>query len=72
MEQMIAAHQMRADDGTEYEVFEFQEYQDASTFDGEGSIKGLKSLRLSNGRHVNWIDDDTFQIVGSGTIIRRA
>jgi len=72
MEKVIATHRMRADDGTVYEVDEIQEYIDASSFDGEAWIEGLKRLELEDGSKVNHIDDDTFKIVATGTIIRRA
>lgn len=72
MEKLIATHTMHADDGTIYEVEEIQEYSDASSFDGEEWIEGLKRLELSDGSHVNYIDDDTFQIVATGKLLRRA
>lgn len=72
MEKLIATHHMRADDGTLYEVYEIQEYVDASSFDGEAWVKGLKRLELDDGTHVNHIDDNTFKIVVTGEVIRRA
>lgn len=72
MERLIARHQMQSDDGTRYEVLEYQEFLDAGTKDGPDWVPGLKRLVLANGRHLNHIDDDTFQIVVTGQIVRRA
>jgi hypothetical protein len=72
LEKIIATHRMRDDDGTVYDVDEIQEYNDASTYDGPGWVEGLKRLELADGSHVNHIDDDTFKIVRTGTVIRRA
>jgi hypothetical protein len=63
---------MKSDDGTEYVVYEYQEFLDASTYDGEKWVPGLKWLELNDGSKLNHIDDDTFKIVRSGTIVRRA
>lgn len=71
MDKLIATHRMTAEDGTTYEVNEFQEYVDASSFDGEDWIEGLKRLELKDGSRVHYIDEDTYRIVGSDMIIRR-
>ncbi len=72
MEKVIATHLMRADDGTLYEVDEIQEYVDASSHSGRAWIESMKRLELGDGRKVNYMDDDTFKIVATGEIIRRA
>lgn len=73
MEKVIATHRMRADDGTFYEVDEIQEFISSHSLSGsEKWVPSLKRLELSDGSHVNHIDDNTFEIVRSGEIIRRA
>jgi hypothetical protein len=51
------------------------EYQNFSTFrpiNGRPSeVPGIKDYRLSDGRHVNWVDDMTFQIVETDELLRR-
>ena len=73
MDKVIATHRMKADDGTIYEVDEIQEYISSRPHSGgERWIPSLKRLELTDGSHVNHIDDDTFEIVSTGEIIRRA
>lgn len=62
----------RSDDGTIYTVIEYQNILESRMLDGSVSrAKGLKSLFLTNGASVNYIDDDTFQVVQTDEIIRR-
>lgn len=73
MEKVIATHRMKADDGTIYEVDEIQEYVSSRPLSGGASwIPGMIRLEMSDGSHVNHIDDDTFEIVATGEIVRRA
>jgi len=44
---------------------------DASTRDGRSSVPGNAEIRCLDGRHVNRLDDDTFEIVETGQIVRR-
>ena len=62
---------MRSEDGRSYVVHEYQEFIDAGTKDGGAWVPGMKYLELSDGSKVNYIDEDTFKIVGTGTILRR-
>ena len=36
-----------------------------------GTARGTREERLSDGRHLEWIDDDTFKIIDTGERIRR-
>ena len=73
MAQLIARHKMASDDGRVFVVEEYQEYIDAgSKDDPHATIPGMKYLLLEDGSRVNHIDDDTFKIVQSGTVLRRA
>lgn len=59
--------------GSLYEVEEWQEFIDAGHMrDPDAVIPGMKELRLADGGRVNVVDQDTFQIVASGKILRRA
>jgi len=72
MEKVIATHRMKADDGTVYEVDEIQEFTGSSSLSGGRKwIPTLTRLELPDGSHANHIDDDTFEIVATGEIIRR-
>lgn len=59
------------DDGQTYTVIEYQDFIDASSRDGEEWLPGLKWLELPNGRKLNFISDDTFQVVSTGVIVRK-
>jgi hypothetical protein len=60
------------ENGTPYDIVEYTEFFDLSAFDHpHQSLPGLKAYRLADGRHVNRISDDEFQIVGSGIKLRR-
>ena len=60
-----------ADDGSEHTIIEFQEMIDTSTLKGRELVPGIKSLRDSHGGPCNFIDDDTFEIVQTGQIVRK-
>lgn len=72
MEKVIRTHRMRSEDGAVVEVDEVQEYIDASDKDGPAWLEGMKRLELSNGSRVNYIDPDTFEVVSTGAVLRRA
>jgi hypothetical protein len=57
--------------GERHVVIEFTEYIDVGGKDGPEQIPGMKELRLEGGGRVNYIDDDTFEIVQSRTILKR-
>lgn len=59
------------DTGERYVVLEFQDWIDASTKDGPDMIPGMKELRLESGGRVNYIDEDTFEIVANKTVLKR-
>lgn len=64
-------HHCRADDGSEHTIIEYQEIIESQTMTGHHSVPGLKTLRDSRGRHCNFIDDDTFEIVETGQTVRK-
>ena len=61
----------RDDDGNEHTVIEYQELIDTSSDDGPGSIEGMRSLVDSRGHDITPIDDNTFQILLTGQILRK-
>lgn len=61
----------RSDDGTIYEIEAWQKYVRQS-IDGEiRQARGTQSFQTSTGGPVNRIDDHTFMIVETDTIVRR-
>ena len=70
-DKLVAKHMARSEDGSDYTVYEYQQFIDASSYDGEKWIPGMKYLELDDGSRVNHIDDDTFKIVQSGIILKR-
>lgn len=59
--------------GNVYQVIVRQEIIDAaSSDDPHHEVPGMKSVYLSDGSQVNRIDANTFEIVQTGTIIKRA
>lgn len=62
----------RDDDGKNYTVVMWQHFSDRGTLEAPGRIAPTtKSLSLSTGEPVTFVDDDTFEIVESETTIRR-
>jgi hypothetical protein len=57
--------------GTLYLVLRYQQRIDTSTVEGESFEYGLPDYRLSDGGALNCLDDDTFQIVKNGTVLKR-
>jgi len=50
-----------AEDGTRHRAFVHQERIEFATFEGTGSIPGLKTVMLENGMPLNYVDDNTFK-----------
>lgn len=73
MRQEIGRYRCRGDiAGREYVVIE---YQNMVPFNGlEGGVQyrgGTKGLELVGGGNLNFIDENTFEIVQTGEIVRR-
>ncbi|MGY4257377.1 hypothetical protein ACVI1L_004445 [Bradyrhizobium sp. USDA 4516] len=72
MKQLVEKFQARGSDGAIYTVHIYQKMTEFNPLSGPGArVGGTKDARLSDGRHLNWIDD-TFQILDNDQIIRRA
>lgn len=62
----------RSDDGTIYEIEEWQRYVQQRMVDGETMrALGTRKFQTSSRTPVNPIDDNTFMIVETDTIVRR-
>lgn len=60
------------DAGNVYTIVESQKVVQARMLSGQiNRAMGSKELRLISGEGVNYVDDETFQIVGSRATIRR-
>lgn len=68
----IARYECEDDDLNEYTVIVFQNYRRWVSVDGRSKdVPTTKEMFLSDGRPVNFIDDNTFQIVHTDQIIRK-
>jgi hypothetical protein len=68
MFRIVEQFTVQADDGTRYEVVVTQKFHKA----GDQFIPGIKELRTAyGGYHLNRIDDNTFEIVELGQVVRR-
>ena len=60
------------DEGNRYTVQEWQRMRELRPLNGPvQKVPGMKSLRTTSGLHVNYIDENTFEIVETDTTIRR-
>ncbi|MFM0256074.1 hypothetical protein [Paraburkholderia sediminicola] len=69
----MVTEQFKAKDesGNVYQVVVHRNSINTSTLDGPGSLLGLPDFRLSDGRSLNRISENVFQIVQTGTKIER-
>jgi hypothetical protein len=62
----------RGDGGANYTVIEYREVLTETPLRGRrAEALGARDYRLSDGRHVNWIDNETFQILDTNEVIRK-
>lgn len=68
----IDRHDCEDDEGREYVVIEYRHFSIREPLNGpRQEVPGVREYRLSDGSDVNWIDDNTFQILANDRIIRR-
>lgn len=68
----ISRFEAQSDSGERYTVIEYQTMIEFQPISGPKSfVGGTKELLLANGSDVEFIDDDTFQIVKTDKVIRR-
>lgn len=59
------------DDGNRYTVHLIRSFKTGIALDGSRyRVEGLKSYRLANGQFLNKHDEETFEIVATGTRLR--
>jgi hypothetical protein len=69
----IQGIQTIGDDGRTYTLIEYQEFRRTTSLsDGVSMTRGLSRLELEDGRAVNQRDSDTFEVVESGQVLRKA
>lgn len=56
-------------DGNRYTIHEYQEIMVADSMQGKARINGHKRLVTSDGKHVNYVDEDTFKVLGPTDLI---
>ena len=61
----------RDDQGVEYRVIRWQREIDTPRLQGRSSRLGLPEYRLADGSALNFIAEDTFEVVVTGKRIRR-
>lgn len=68
----VGEFQAKDEFGNTYTVNEYQELIEARSFNQPTEwLEGMKILELDDGSKVNFLDDRTFQIVSTNTILRR-
>ena len=72
MIEQLARHPCRGDDGTALVVVEYRHIFVASEGDKVRRHRGSIWLALDDGEPVRVIDGDTFEVVASGELLRRA
>jgi hypothetical protein len=61
-----------AKDGARYQAHIYHVRIDTSHLDAEpGSEPGLKTVRLQDGTHLNYVDENTFKNVMTGELLSR-
>lgn len=72
MRKEINRYRCIGDAGREYTVIEYQNFTRHQTLNNPPQdIPGSKGCALSDGRDVNWIDENTFQIVQTDEFVRK-
>jgi hypothetical protein len=60
----IQTFRAQAIDGKEFVIHVFQDIIEIRTNDGIEEVEGLKSMKTSDGRSVNFIEPGSYEIVG--------
>jgi hypothetical protein len=72
MQKLIDRIQCTDDDGTPYIVEKWQDQIPAGHMDDpNATIPGMNRLKLSSGGKVNFRDENTFEVVQTGVVLRR-
>lgn len=72
MRKEVNRYRCRGEDGSEYTVIERQTFTNFRPMSGPSqNVGGALDWILSDGRDVNFVDDDTFQILDTDEVIRK-
>lgn len=72
MKELVENFKAKGKDGTIYTVHIYQNISEFKPLSGpKQRAGGTKDARLADGRHLNWIDEDTFQVLDNDEIIKR-
>ena len=72
MRQEVGRFRAKGDDGAIYTVIEYQNFTGTEILSGSPSRSpGSRELTLTNGAHVKFLDDNTFQIANTEQVIRK-
>ena len=71
MEEECARYRCEGEDGSPITVLEFQYFAQAETKAGRRRYPGAQRLALSTGEPVRYIDPITFEVIGTGELLRR-
>jgi len=70
-EEIVEQFQAVEDDGTMHEIILWQTIKEVRTRGGVHYVRGMKRYATSDGLPVNYIDDETFEIVRFSKRVRK-
>ena len=71
MEKEFARYRCEGDDGSPITVLEFHHFDRVETEAGRRRYPGAQRLALSTGEPVRYIDPASFEVIGTGELLRR-
>jgi hypothetical protein len=71
VEKECARYRCEGENGSSITVLEFQYFAQAETKVGRRRYPGAQRLALSTGEPVRYIDPITFEVIGTGELLRR-
>ena len=71
MEEECARYRCERDDGSPITVLEFRHFDRAETKASRRGYPGAQRLALYTGEPVRYIDPITFEVIGTGELLRR-
>lgn len=69
--ELSCIHNCQDDAGNTYSVREYVSYIPFSGMTGTQHVKGNRTLEMEDGRPVNWIEEDVFQVADSGLVLTK-
>ena len=71
MKKQTGSFRAIGNDGRQYTVYIYTDFNDAGTFeDPNAVVQGLKELRTSDGMHINRRQQGEYEIVQTGVVLR--